>query len=174
MAESQNEEQCCMTAFKQGNRDRAMQLLPQLKDPSALTTEFMIFGELRTNVSLLHLAAYHGWLDIIKTVKTFLTNNCRDSNGHTPLHYAAAMDSVPVVAYLITELKYDPKTPNNYGNLPLHKACLTGQLHVAKYLITEQHCNPTCRGQYGHTPLHYASDGGHINIIQYLITEQGL
>ena len=48
------------------------------------------------------------------------------------------MDSVPVVAYLITEFGYDPKTPNNYGNRPLHKACLTGQLHVAKYLITEQ------------------------------------
>ena len=163
-------EEQCVTAFKQCSHDVAIQLLPQLQDPAALTTEVKIFGELRTNVSLLHLAAYHGWLDIIKTLKIFSKH---DSNGYTPLHYAATRDSVPVIAYLITELKYDPHTPESTGNLPLHFACLNGHLNATKYFITEQHCDPTCRGQYGRTPLHKASDGGHMDIIKYLITEQG-
>ena len=168
MAVSQNEWDC-VTAFKQGNHDRAIQLLPRLKDPAALTTEFKILGELRTDVSLLHLAAYHGWLDIIKMVKKC---SYTDGYGNTPLHYAAARNNVTMIAYLIITLKYDPKTPNSYDNLPLHIACRTGHLSV-KYLITAQHCNPKCRGQYGWTPLHYSSQGGHLNIIQYLITEQG-
>ena len=170
MAESQDEEQCCVIAFKQGNHDRAIKLLPQLQDPAALTTEFKIFGELSTNVSLLHLAAYHGWLDIIKTLKTFSEH---DSNGYTPLHYAATRDSVPVIAYLIAELKYDPHTPASTGSLPLHVACLNGHLNVTKYLIVQHNCDPACRDQHLSTLLHCASRNGHMHIVQYLIKEVG-
>ena len=169
MAAFQNERDC-VTAFEEGNHERAIQLSSRLKDPAALTTEFKIFGKLSTNVSLLHLAAYHGWLDIIKMVKKC---SYRDCYGNTPLHYAAARNNVTMIAYLNTTLKYDPKTPNSCDILPLHIACLSGHLSVAKYLITEQNCNPKCRRQYRQTLLHYASDGGHMNIIQYLITEQG-
>ena len=163
-------EEQCVTAFKQCNHDVAIQLLPQLQDPAALTTEFKIFGKLSTNVSLLHLAAYHGWLHIIKIVRKC---SYRDCYGNTPLHYAAARNNVTTIAYLITTLKYDPRTLNKYNILPIHIACLNGHLSVTKYLITEQRCNPKCRGQYGRTPLHYACEDGHMNIIQYLITELG-
>ena len=169
MAVSQNEWDC-VTAFKEGNHDRAIQLLPIVRDPAAFTTVFKIFGKLSTNVSLLHLAAYHGWLDIIKMVKEC---SYRDCYGNTPLHYAAARNNVTVIAYLITTLKYDPQTLNSYNILPLHIACLSGCLQVVKYLITEQHCDPTCRDRYESTPLHCASQGGHMNIMRYLITEQG-
>ena len=40
MAESQDLEQQCVTAFKQGNHDQAVQLLPQLQQPGDVTTEF--------------------------------------------------------------------------------------------------------------------------------------
>ena len=49
MAESQVDlEQQCVTAFKQGNHDQAVQLLPQLQQPGDVTTEFEFNGKRRT------------------------------------------------------------------------------------------------------------------------------
>ena len=56
-----------------------------------------------------------GWLlsDIIKNVKEHFTFSCKDSDGHTLLHYAAAAGNrVSVIIDLIKELNYDPATPN--------------------------------------------------------------
>ena len=51
MAESQDLEQQCLTAFKQGNHDQAVQLLSQLQQPGDVTTEFNLYAkqELPTN-----------------------------------------------------------------------------------------------------------------------------
>ena len=175
MAESQDLEQQCVAAFKQGNHDQAVQLLPQLQQPGDVTTEFKIYGKRNRDVTLLHLAAYHGWLDIIKTVQQHvLVYDCRDSEGLTPLHYAASSgNNLAVIDYLIKTLGCDPNAKTTRQNLPLHVACLNGQLNVAKYFVTKQNCDPNVQGNNGYTPLHCASECGHMNIIQYLITELG-
>ena len=180
IAESQVDlEQQCVTAFKQGNHDQAVQLLTQLQQPADyVTTKFKINGKNKPpnkNVSLLHLAAYHGWIDIIKSIKHhILEYNCRDSAGFTPLHYAASsVNSLMVVDYLINTLGCDPNAKTTRKELPLHIACLNGYLDVAKYLIVQGKCDPNSRGYYGSTPLHYASKGGHLTIIKYLVTELG-
>ena len=166
--------QRCTASFKQGDHNEAGRLLPEIQEPQDIVTEFCLAGSktTATNVTLLHLAAYHGWLDIIKTMKEYFKRNYTDSKGSTSLHYAAAGGSLAVIDYLITELDYDC-TPNNDGALPLHIACHHGHLNVAKYFITEQNCDPNCRGQHGWTLLHNASQCGYMNIIQYLITELG-
>ena len=108
MAESQQSlEQQCVAAFKQGNHDQAVQLLPQLQQPGDVTTEFKLSTKnipLNRGARLLHLAAYHGWLDIIKIVQkcNHIECDCRDSIGLTPLHYAASSGkSLVVIDYLI-------------------------------------------------------------------------
>ena len=162
--------------FKQGDHVAAKRRLSrlQLHQPGNITTEFKLIsnGEPSTDVTLLHLAAYHGWLDIIRTVGFTTTYNCKDNNGRTPLVYAAAGGNISVIDYLITEQDCDPTIPYSDGTLALHIACLHGHLNVTKYFITEQNCDPTSQNQNGRTPLHYASQGGHMNIIQYLNTEQ--
>ena len=180
MAESQVDlEQQCVTAFKQGNHDQAVQLLPQLQQPGDVTTEFEFNGKrLRPNkgVILFHLAAYHGWLDIIKTIQQHISMyDVRDSAGLTPLHYAAAASSencLEMINYLINTLGCDPNAKTTRRSLPLHISCRHGNLDTAKYFITEQNCNPNVQNSDGWTPLHMASQNGHINIIQYLIVEQ--
>ena len=178
MAEYQDLEQQCVAAFKQGNHDQAVQLLPQLQQPGDVTTEFKLYRKrelLNRDVTLLHLAAYHGWLDIINTLQQHvLVYDCRDSEGLTPLHYAAiTRNSLAVIDYLIKTLGCDHNAKTTRQNLPLHVACLHGRLNVAKYFVTEQNCDPNVQGNNGSTPLHYASERGHMNIIQYLITELG-
>ena len=170
-----------VAAFKLGSHDDAVKLLPPAQFQTfamlKFTSEFnWLYPHEREsrNVTLLQLAAYHGWLDYVEALQNgFSTYNCRDSVGCVPLHYAAGGNRMSVIVYLINELDCDPATQDGYSAFPLHIASLNGHLSIVKYFIASCECDPTSRGQYGFTPLHYASEGGHLDIIQYLITELG-
>ena len=167
-------QQQCVIAFKQGDHNEAKRLLPGMQQLQNVVTEFVLPGNpdktrTVTYVTLLHLAAYHGWLDIIRTMKEYFKHNCTDSIGGTPLHYAAAGGSLAMIDYLITELDLNATIPNNNDTLPLHFTCFYGHLDATKYFIIKKYCDPNSRGQDGKTPLHYASKGGHMNMVRYLI-----
>ena len=121
---------------------------------------------------MLHLAAHYGWMDIIidQITKYKCDTNCKDSHGHTPLHYAVINNHLEVVRYFINEQHCDPMTRDNDGNTPLHYACRKDRLKIAQYLISEAHCNPSCQNNHGNTPLHIACDCIHIDIVKYLLS----
>ena len=156
----------CATEFLSGTDPaKAENLLSQIQNPATVTAEFWppIAGLSKQiackDVTLLHLAAYHGWLGIIKKLNAY---DCRDSNGFTPLHYAAfTKNNLEVVKYLVSML-CDPRIPNNHGNLPLHIACLEGHLNIARYFIRVTRCPAISPNNSGHTPLHCASEFGHM------------
>ena len=175
MAEEPREEQY-IVAFKNGNKLMAEQLLPSIPQPATITTTFksrLHYTELSL-VSLLHLAAYWGWRNVVTALVSVYNcaANCKDEKGHIPLHYAASNGHLEVVKYFIVELHCDPMDKNKYGDTPLHYACRYGHLNIAQYLIREEHCNPSCENNNGNTPLHYACRYGHLNIAQYLIREE--
>ena len=155
----------------------AEQLLPRIPQPAAITTTFKFSSSWYSvipSVSLLHLAAYWGWKNVVTTLISVYkcTANCKDEEGHIPLHYAAYIGHLDVVKYFFVELLCDPMARNKFNNTPLHFACENGHLHIAQYLIREEHCNPSCENKYGYTPLHYACRNGHLDIAQYLIREE--
>ena len=99
--------------------------------------------------------------------------NCKDEEGHIPLHYAAYNGRLELVKYFLIELSScDPMSRNSDGYTALHFACSNGQINTAKYLIREANCNPSCESKFGGTPLHCACSSGHLNIAQYLIREE--
>ena len=172
MAEGRREKQY-ITAFKNGNKLMAEQLLPSIPQPATITTTFKYrpyFTELSL-VSLIHLAAYWGWRNVVTALVSVYNcaANCKDQVGHIPLHYAASNGHLEVVKYFIVELHCDPMDKNEYNDTPLHFA---GYLNIAQYLIREEHCNPSCENYVGNTPLHNACRYGHLNIAQYLIREE--
>ena len=122
---------------------------------------------------MLHLAATHGWVNIVIVLitKYKCNTNCKDSHGRTPLHYAVINNHLEVVRYFINEQHCDPMTRDYDGDTPLHYACCYGHLNTAKYLISEAHCNPSCENNDGDTPIHYACRYGHLNTAKYLIRE---
>ena len=148
MAEGQRQEEDYVIAFKSGNKLVAEQLLPRIPQPAAITTTFE-FGSrypLLALVSLLHLAAYWGWRNVVTALVSVYkcAANCKDKKGHIPLHYAAYNGHLEVVKYFVIELLCDPMDRNKYGSTPLHYACDNGHLNIAQYLIREEHCNPSC------------------------------
>ena len=64
---------------------------------------------------MLHLAASHGWVDIVidLVTKYKCDTNCKDTRGCTPLHYAARKNHLEVVRYFINEQHCDPMTRDN-------------------------------------------------------------
>ena len=162
MAEGRREEEQYIIAFKNGNKLMAEQLLPSIPQPATITTTFkprLFNTELISLVSLLHLAAYWGWRNVV-TALVSVYNCSANCNRHIPLHYAASNGHFEVVKYFIVELHCDPMYKSKYGYTPLHIACRHGYLNIAQYLIREEHCNPSCENKYGKTPLHYT---GYLN-----------
>ena len=163
----------CVEAFKQGKKQDAERLLPQIEQPADIRMTAICTPVLyATLVSLLHLAALHGWIDIVIDLitKYKCDTNCKNSHGHTPLHYAAIGGSLEVVRYFINEQHCDPMTKENHGGEPLHYACRAGHLNIAQFLIRDANCNLSCEDNNGDTPLHVACRCGCTSIVQYLLS----
>ena len=121
----QQEVDNCVQAFKSGNKLMVEQLLPRIQQPAVVrTTTESILNSILTvaNVSLLHLAARCGWIDIAVLLVT--EQNCsvewRDKERSIPLHYAAYYGHLELVKYFITELHCNPTDKNNFVDTPLH------------------------------------------------------
>ena len=146
----------CILAFEQGNKYDAKRLLPLIKQPADIRTKYYIPDVGHTElISLLHLAADNGWMDIIIDLitKYKCATNCKDSHGRTPLHYAAINDHLEVVRHFINEQNCDPMTIDNDGNTPLHYACHHSHIDMMKYLLSTGKVNPLARNKYGNHPM---------------------
>ena len=168
----------CLSPFVLGDHEKALQLLPSLHQPAAIRTLCICCiinpsRKLCTDVSLLHLAAFHGWMEIVISLVNMYdcTTQCRDSWKQTPLHYAAYGGSLPVVQYLINEQHCDPDSRGEKGRTPLHYANYNGHMNIVEYLITKVGCDPGLHDLDNNAPLHFSSFGGHLNIVKYLIKQ---
>ena len=91
-----NIETQCYDAFNYGRREEALRLLKHVEDPRTVKS--------RNNFTILHCAAYHGWLDVVKEliVENDFNPDCEDDDGNTPLSRARDNEKQSVVDYLET------------------------------------------------------------------------
>ena len=132
---------------------------PLAMNKNAKTPMFKVDNTNRQSV--LHLAATHGWVDIVIDLitKYKCDTNCKDSHGCTPLHYAARNNHLEVVMYFINEQHCNPMIGDNNGNTPLHYSCryYDGHMHIVKYLLSTGKVDPMAKNKKGFTPVNYAS-----------------
>ncbi|KAG7281135.1 hypothetical protein CRUP_027672, partial [Coryphaenoides rupestris] len=119
-------------------------------------------------------------VEIVKLlVSRSADKGCKDKQGYTPLHAAAASGHLDIVKYLLrlgTEVSYMEEEeeeeeegetnpwgateaidePNSFGNTALHVACYTGQEAVATELVNHG-ANVNQPNRSGFTPLHLAA-----------------
>ena len=86
----------CFDAFNYGRKEEALRLLKKIKDPRTVKDS--------NNFTILHCAAYHGWLAVVKELINDHQFNpdCMDDDGNTPLMKAKSNEKQPVVDYLET------------------------------------------------------------------------
>ena len=89
-------EEQCYDAFNYGRQEEALRLLKRVKDPHIVKS--------KSNFTILHCAAYHGWLDVVKEliIEYQFDPDCADDDGNTPLSKARGNGKQPVVDYLET------------------------------------------------------------------------
>ena len=149
--------------------------LPSLQKPAAAVRTSFTFNKntstkLCKNVSLLHLAALHGWMDIVANLASMsdCKIQCRDDKKQTPLHYAACGGSLPVVDYLISEQHCDPNSREEKGSTAFSYACEEGHMNIVQYL-SGHGGDPALSNKKGDMPIHIACLAGHLSIVKYLI-----
>lgn len=168
----------CVIEFKQGNKETAMQLLeqmPQSQPTAAVLTKFDSYDCQyllpATRVSLVHLAAYRGWMDTVEVL--IATHNCdphcKDSLGRTPLFYAVCKGHLRVTWYFFSVLHCYPMSRDKDGWTPLHYACRNGCLAMTRYLVSNLQCDPSSVTTYDDTPLHCACMSGKASVVEYLL-----
>ena len=139
-----SQESRCLEVFKRGDKQNAERLLPQIRPAKVSTRDLytvMVNGieiDIASESSLLHLAAAHGWMDVILDLiitKYKCNPKYKNSQGCTSLHYASTAGQLELVRYFINEQHCDPMTTDNKGQTPLHYSCHYGNLNIARYLI---------------------------------------
>ena len=74
-------------------------------------------------------------LDLLEDIKG-IDYNCPDTEGNTPLHFAAQAGHVEVVSFLLTKVRGIQVDPVNIqGFTPLMKAALQGRVKCSKLLL---------------------------------------
>ena len=86
----------CYDAFNYGRQEEAVRLLKNFKNPHIVKS--------KNNFTILHCAAYHGWLDVVKEliIEHQFDPDCKDNDGNTPLSKARGSGKQSVVDYLET------------------------------------------------------------------------
>ena len=88
-----------------GNKQEAIRLLSAFPDQSEIKNI-----KDRYSYYLIHLAAQHGWTDVVELlVTTYHCNpNCIDTGGFTSLHWACVRNHLHTVKLLTTQYCLDP------------------------------------------------------------------
>jgi hypothetical protein len=122
----------------------------------------------------LHLAAEEGDLERVKDHVEGRDNfrryavNCRDEEGNTALHYAAAAGHAYVVRYLLAQ-RAAPDVAGLHGRTPLLVAAADGQLAIAEQLLQAGARVDAPDAAAGWTPLHHASFRGRRDLVDLLL-----
>ena len=189
-------------AFKNGDYKRASELLQKVRDSENIGLLWFYpwkYEHMNCNmykVTLLHLAAYHGWLDICHQLITeykynphvqysfgSLTNLSTQTYFYSrlppppPLFYAALGGHYEVVKYLINKCNCDPHQQSEEGETPLYLACLRGHYEIVTYLINERYCDQNIGSSYNllhdacmRVLLYKACRYGELRVVRFLVS----
>ena len=124
------------------------------------------------NVTGLHLAAYFGLESSVATIigsgiDTELVDS-RDSNGLTPLSWAADIGHEAVVRLLLDTGTVDADSKDNAGWTPLWRAAENGHEAVVRLLLDTGTVDADSKDSYGLTPLSLAAKNGHEAVVRLL------
>ena len=175
----------CLSAFNIAHYSEAIRLLPLVSEPKSIHTSVCNtnipstkgdtkYFDPQDSIGLLHIAAWNGWLDIMKTlIDKYKFETQKGNYNIYILHIAVLNKHIDVVKYLISECGCDPMCKDIDEWTCLHYAGNCGSLNIMKYLITECKYDSIVADKYGSTCLHIAVGSKHIDVVKYLISECG-
>src|ERR1035441_6479191 len=156
-----NTHSCCSRDYRSPIPCRAAALLV------ALAWSSLVFG------GEIHEAAKAGDL---KKVKALLKDNpelvfSKDTNGITPLYWAADRGNKDVVELLLAS-KAEVNAKANDGRTPLHAASAHDDHRDVVELLLANKAEVNAKDKDGWTPLHFAALVGHKDVAELLLANR--
>ena len=128
----------CLDAFSNGNKEEALRLLKEVKDPKKLKDS--------GGSTPLHYAAAKGWTDVVELlVSKYKCNvNCVDIGNWTPVYEASFRGHLDVVECLYNTGKCDLSIKTNLLNdTPLDVARIKGHHEIVEFITNVVWTNST-------------------------------
>ncbi len=100
--------------------------------------------------------------------------NSKDSDGQTPLWWAALNGQDGVVKVLLDTGKVDVDSKANDGRTPLSRAAGSGQETVVKMLLETGKVDVDSKANDGRTPLFWAAGNGHGMVVKMLLEARNI
>jgi len=119
----------------------------------------------------LHCISYTGITEIVidmMGMKRWDLNG-RDSNGATPLLWAAKYGNYALAKLLLEQGDVNPALSDKQGLTPLTHAAKAGQEEVVKLLLERGDVSPDSWDEDDRTPLSYAAESGHEDVVKIFL-----
>ena len=124
-------------------------------------------------VSTTHLAAYFGLEEILPLVSSIVhLTDRRDSNGQTPLSWAATYGHEAVVKLLLARNDVEADSRDENGRSPLSWAAMEGHEAVVKLLLARNDVEADPQDNTGRSPLSYAAEKGKEAVVKVLVVHK--
>ena len=148
---------------------KAVQLFYMEQKMSHRMTNCTIFYSLNMpkGITPLHIAAYSGNLDLLKSILGRNQEYQKDGWGCTPLYYAAHNGHLEMCEYIMQTYE-NGYNENDSGQTSLHEAAYHNHSSIFKILIKNSVDNNPADNS-GWTPIHCAALHGHLEIFQLLM-----
>uniref|UniRef100_A0A667Z0Q4 CARD- and ANK-containing Inflammasome Adaptor Protein n=1 Tax=Myripristis murdjan TaxID=586833 RepID=A0A667Z0Q4_9TELE len=147
------------------------------KNPEKLFSVIELLNNIDTDTvnssseTLLHVAAEHGRLSVIKLLlHKGARLDLQDSNGHTALHRAASRGHTEVVRLL--QGGADPGAQDRLGRTALHWAASAQGQNPAVDLLLSARANPNTTDREKKTALHLAATQGNTHAVTSLLSHK--
>lgn len=131
----------------------------------------------KQNLLPLQKACLSGNLRRVRSLVSVLTkeqlNFYKNMEVYNCLNLAVQSKYVPLICYMVRDLKWDPTHSEIDGNNAIYCAIHCGRLDIVKLFIEKLGCDPNRLDDHYYTPLHVASKHGKLQIVKYLINQCG-
>jgi ankyrin repeat protein len=124
--------------------------------------------EVPKSITGLHLTAYFGVESIVLDTSK-VDADSKDTDGRTPLSWAAESGQEAIVKLLLDISEVDADSKGAYGRTPLSWAAESGHEAIVKLLLDTGKVDADSIGAYGRTPLSWAAESGHEAIVKLLL-----
>ncbi|KAI9843643.1 MAG: hypothetical protein M1837_006225 [Sclerophora amabilis] len=128
------------------------------------------YSQRAPKVSGIHLCALSGLGDLTMTLlEGMSTADLLDSEGRTPLSWAAQWGHEAVVKLLVERDDVEAESKDKYGWRPLSHAARGGHEAVVKLLVERDDVEADSKDDRGQTPLFFAAWGGQEAVVKLLV-----